>query len=109
MVRFSVVSFFALAACAVPTDTSGSSNEDDETTIDPAGDEDGDGLTNAEEDELGTDWQVADSDGDGFSDGEEVEQGTNPLWTYSHLFEEGDYVVGNCPVAPDEEAVGATG
>ena len=42
-------------------------------------DTDGDGLTDAEEEVLGTDPNVADTDGDGFDDGVEVNQGTNPL------------------------------
>ena len=37
-----------------------------------ADDPDGDGLTNAQEQELGTNPEMSDSDGDGFSDGEEV-------------------------------------
>lgn len=48
---------------------------DVEINVDP----DDDGLTDAEEAELGTDLVVADSDGDGFDDGAEVEQNTNPL------------------------------
>lgn len=44
-----------------------------------AGDDDGDGLSNSEEAELGTNPQVADTDGDGLNDGQEVNQyGTNP-------------------------------
>jgi hypothetical protein len=47
--------------------------------LDPDGDEDGDGLTNGEEEELGTDPEIADSDGDGLSDGDEVNlYGTDP-------------------------------
>jgi len=48
-------------------------------------DDDGDGLTNAQEEALGTDPSNADTDGDGLSDGEEVAGpgrctgGTNPL------------------------------
>lgn len=42
-------------------------------------DSDGDGLSDAEEERLGTDPQIADTDGDGFPDGEEVESGFNPL------------------------------
>ena len=45
-----------------------------------AGDTDGDGLTDAEEGDLGTDPNDADTDDDGLSDGEEVnEYGTDPL------------------------------
>jgi Bacterial TSP3 repeat len=43
-------------------------------------DDDGDGLSNDQENSLGTDPQVADSDGDGLSDGAEVNtHGSNPL------------------------------
>ncbi len=43
-------------------------------------DQDGDGLTDAEEDELNTDPVLADTDGDGLSDGDEVKvYGTLPL------------------------------
>ncbi|MDP6931403.1 MAG: hypothetical protein QGG40_00740 [Myxococcota bacterium] len=58
-------------------------------------DTDGDGLTDAEEEEWGTDPAVEDSDGDGFSDGDEVDAGTNPTFEYSHVYE-GGYNVGNC-------------
>jgi Carboxypeptidase regulatory-like domain/Bacterial TSP3 repeat len=42
-------------------------------------DTDGDGLTNLQEFQLGTDPRNPDTDGDGVSDGEEVRRGTNPL------------------------------
>lgn len=42
-------------------------------------DMDGDGLTDIEETNIGTDPGVADTDGDGFSDGVEVREGTDPL------------------------------
>lgn len=41
-------------------------------------DSDGDGLTNAEEEELGTDPKDADSDGDGIDDPDEIDLGTDP-------------------------------
>lgn len=41
-------------------------------------DSDDDGLTNAEEEDLGTNPDKADSDGDGLDDGEEVDLGTDP-------------------------------
>ncbi|PYM12846.1 MAG: hypothetical protein DME18_10345, partial [Verrucomicrobia bacterium] len=40
---------------------------------------DGDGLTNAQEMQLGTDPRNPDTDGDGLSDGQEVALGTNPV------------------------------
>ena len=42
-------------------------------------DADGDGLTNVEESELGTDPRLADSDHDGLSDSEEISYETDPL------------------------------
>lgn len=42
-------------------------------------DTDGDGLSDQNEDEHGTDPNNPDSDGDGISDGDEVEQGSDPL------------------------------
>ena len=42
-------------------------------------DDDGDGLSNAEEAELGTDPNEPDTDGDGLADGDEVSLGTDPL------------------------------
>ena len=41
-------------------------------------DNDEDGLTISQEEELGTDDQSEDTDGDGLADGKEVELGTNP-------------------------------
>ncbi|WP_261903698.1 carboxypeptidase regulatory-like domain-containing protein [Vibrio fortis] len=40
---------------------------------------DGDGLSNADEEELGTDPYIADTDGDGVNDGDEVALGYDPL------------------------------
>ena len=64
------------------------SSDDDDAADDDAGDDDaadvdtdGDGLTDAEEADLGTDPELADTDGDGIEDGEEVDLGTDPLLT----------------------------
>ena len=48
-------------------------------TLNPAADEDGDGLTNGEEKSIGTDPEKSDTDGDGFSDKREVDAGSDPL------------------------------
>ena len=50
----------------------------DDTEVEEDVDSDGDGLTDSEEEALGTDANSQDTDGDGLSDLEEVEMGTNP-------------------------------
>jgi hypothetical protein len=47
--------------------------------VDSGADVDGDGLTDSEEAELGTDPSLADSDGDGYSDFAEYTAGSDPL------------------------------
>ena len=59
-----------------------------EPVVDPTADDDGDGLTNEEEEALGTDPNEADSDGDGMSDTEEFEHGTDPNQGIDALTEE---------------------
>jgi hypothetical protein len=48
------------------------------STGEAAADTDGDGLTNLQEVQLGTNPRLADTDGDGLNDGAEVAAGTNP-------------------------------
>ena len=50
------------------------------TTTAPPPDSDGDGLTNAEEQQLGTNPNNQDTDGDTYADGGEVLSGTDPLY-----------------------------
>ena len=87
-------------------------------------DDDGDGLSQARELELGTNPLLSDTDGDGFSDGVEINAGTNPLdaesfpvWSIDQLelnskkVEEnlpagsrvGDFVYDGIPVSSDVE------
>ncbi|WP_308989976.1 BNR-4 repeat-containing protein [Roseibacillus persicicus] len=47
--------------------------------LDPAGDLDGDGLSNGDEETAGTDPARVDTDGDSYSDGAEVSAGSDPL------------------------------
>jgi hypothetical protein len=53
---------------------------------DPNADDDGDGLTNGEEDELGTDKDDPDTDDDGYDDGQEVKKNTDPLSASDHPY-----------------------
>lgn len=92
-----------------PAGTKPANEADPGNEVDPDADDDGDGLTNVEEADLGTDPAAADSDGDGFEDADELDAGTNPSWEWSHVYEEGDYLVGACPDAPDVDAAGPTG
>ncbi len=72
-------------------------------------DEDGDGLSDSREAELGTDPENPDSDDDAWNDGAEVEAGTNPLWGAHHPYEHGDYRLAACPDPPDTSGAGPTG
>lgn len=72
---------------------------------------DGDGLTNAEEEEAGTNPSAADSDGDGLHDHEELRvHGTNPLYWDSDGDVLGDYVevhrYGTNPLLQDSDGDG---
>ena len=99
-----------LVACAGGSGPNGKNNNgNDPDEMDGASDEDGDGLTADEEAEFGTDPDEADTDGDGYDDLEEIEAGSNPTFEYSHLFEEGDYLLGACPELPDTDNAGYTG
>ena len=57
-----------------------------EDTEDPYKDTDGDGLTDTEEAELGTDPELSDTDGDGFDDADEVDGNTDPTDADDHPY-----------------------
>jgi hypothetical protein len=61
----------------------------DDTGPADSDDADGDGLTDAEEAELGTDPAKADSDGDGYDDGYEADYGTDPNDVWDKPYEGG--------------------
>jgi hypothetical protein len=63
------------------------------TAFDP--DDDGDGLTNGEEAELGTDPAVADTDADTYNDGDEVAANADPLDADHHPYL-GGWPIGAC-------------
>jgi len=74
-------------------------------------DADGDGLSNKEEEELGTDPENADSDGDGLSDFDEHEWGSNPLEVDTDgdgLEDKGEKDAGTDPNAVDSDEDGYT-
>jgi len=58
-------------------------------------DSDGDGLTDAEEAELGSDPNNPDSDGDGWTDLEEVNGNTDPMKKNDHPYE-GGWAIAAC-------------
>lgn len=60
-------------------DNSSVAGKGTDVTLDPNGDEDQDGLTNGQEEEIGTDPLDPDTDDDGLDDGLEVKIGTDPL------------------------------
>ena len=72
-------------------------------------DSDDDGLSDGDEANAGTDPLAADSDGDGYDDKAEIDAELNPNFEWSHPYENGDYLVGACPVLPDMENAGPTG
>ena len=47
--------------------------------LSPGADGDGDGLSDTQEEGIGTDVTNPDTDGDGLTDGDEVAQGSDPL------------------------------
>ena len=63
-------------------------------------DEDEDGLTLVQEEEIGTDPNNPDSDGDGFDDGNEQASGTDPLDENAHPYT-GGYLVDTCSGSSD--------
>jgi len=67
----------------------GGGNSGDDELVDDGTDTDGDGLTDMQEDELGTDPEDPDSDGDGYSDGAEVENDSDPTNDEDGIFQGG--------------------
>lgn len=103
---------FWLVACApndvedgVDSDGDGISDaEEAEIGTDPSlEDTDGDGLTDGEELAMGSDPLSTDSDGDGYLDGWEVAEGTDPADAASAIY------AGGWPYNPDKDALGSPG
>ena len=64
-----------------------------------SGDDDGDGLTNSEEEDLGTDPSNPDTDGDGYTDAEERHAGTDPADSESVIY------IGGWPYNMDKDSM----
>ncbi len=78
----------------------GGDDDDDRVTPPPSVDTDGDGLSDAEEAQLGTDPNAVDTDGDGYEDGWEVDEGTSPTNPNSVIYE------GGWPYNPNKGSMG---
>ena len=91
----------SLAACNADTDGDGVSDRDEEENgTDPDDpDTDGVGLDDGEEVDLGTDGTAPDTDDDGYSDFDEVENDKDPLDALSGIY------VGGWPYNPDKDAI----
>ena len=63
-------------------------------------DSDGDGLSNSEENDIGTDPEQYDTDGDGYGDGDEVDAGTDPL--DSNSYPHSQNTLPNADAGPDQ-------
>ncbi len=100
----------AMLAAALLLGACGEEKEPIDTgSYDPQADPDGDGLSNAEEERLGTDNRNPDSDGDGVEDGKEVNGNTDPLDASDKPYQ-GGWKIGACRdgVQPSGDAVGET-
>jgi hypothetical protein len=75
---FTALLSLGLAGCSGGSDNPSNKDDNQDTEVDENEDSDGDGLTNGEEAELGTDPELADTDGDGVDDKDEVDNGTDP-------------------------------
>lgn len=87
-----------------------SDDEERDLGTDPnASDTDGDGLSDLDELDLGTDPTRADTDGDGWDDGEELDQHTSPTKSDDHPYT-GGYPIDACrhDVEPTGNGVGQT-
>ena len=77
--RSTLLIAFLAALLALPACGTDDQSTRDNTTSGTLTDSDGDGLTDDEEAELGTDPDRADTDADGFADGDEVDSGSDPV------------------------------
>jgi thiol-disulfide isomerase/thioredoxin len=84
-------------------------DDDDDDDDDESSDSDGDGLSNEDEEALGSDPDNADTDGDGIDDGAEVEAGTDPTNADTDgdgLGDEEELALGTDATSPDTDGDG---
>jgi len=79
--------------------TSDASVDVSDPPVDPEADDDGDGLTNVEEKQIGTDPQKADTDEDTYTDFDEVFEGKDPLDPNSRIY------IGYWPYNANKDAI----
>jgi len=98
-----------LAALGAMACSGGGGGDEDTEGTDGSADDDGDGLSNAEEEELGLDPSSDDSDDDGYSDFDEVDAGSDPLDAGSVIYEGGwPYSAAKADLDPADVAEVAT-
>ena len=118
-----LLSLFLFSAACVPVDKDNNSEDDSDISdgattqeddgggdedgddFDPDADDDGDGLTNGEEADLGTDPDLTDTDGDGIDDLDEVNGNTDPTDSESKPYA-GGWPIDAC--ADDISGAGST-
>ena len=108
-IQFDINPVVSSAGDGIPDDWKIAHGFDPNDTSVANADTDGDGLTNLQEFQLGTDPRNPDTDGDGVTDGEEVKRGTNPLNADTDgdgLTDADEIRLGTNPLNPDTDGDG---
>ncbi|MCO4769473.1 MAG: hypothetical protein KDA24_05535 [Deltaproteobacteria bacterium] len=87
----------------------GGGGDTSDGTVDDGTDTDEDGLTDAEEDDLGTDPDDPDTDGDGYDDGDEVANDSDPTDNEDGIFRGGYPFNDDLEDCDDEDFLGSAG
>jgi hypothetical protein len=108
-IQFDINPVVSSAGDGIPDDWKIAHGFDPNDTSVANADTDGDGLTNLQEFQIGTDPRNPDTDGDGVTDGEEVKRGTNPLNADTDgdgLTDAEEIRLGTNPLNPDTDGDG---
>ena len=95
LVRLASLNLVMLGAGVGCGTTGGEGTDGTDTAATGDLDRDGDGLTDAEEADLGTDPDAVDTDADGYSDGDEANAGTDPTDDADHPYT-GGWPIDSC-------------